>query len=128
MNEDRVYTDKQRAFLECLFDNECKGNISAAKVKAGYSESTPNKMITDALTDEIAEVTRKFIATATTESAYALFDILRSPARVGNREKMAAAKDLLDRAGLVKTEKVEVTTKEPVFILPAKKEECEDSK
>jgi hypothetical protein len=29
----------------------------------------------------------------------------------------------MDRAGFVKTEKVEVSTVEPVFILPAKKEE-----
>jgi hypothetical protein len=40
---------------------------------------------------------------------------------LGAKEKMAAAKDLMDRAGFTKTEKIEVSTKEPVFILPAKK-------
>jgi hypothetical protein len=34
---------------------------------------------------------------------------------------MLAAKDIMDRAGFVKTEKVEVTAKEAVFILPAKR-------
>jgi hypothetical protein len=33
---------------------------------------------------------------------------------------MMAAKDILDRAGFTKTEKVEVKTTEPLFILPSK--------
>jgi hypothetical protein len=33
---------------------------------------------------------------------------------------MAAAKDLLDRAGFVKTDKVEVKSDSPLFILPPK--------
>lgn len=123
---DRVLTDQQKAFLECLFDEECQGNIGKAKVKAGYSKGTANKLLTDSLAAEIEEATRKFIASSTTEAAYSLFKVLREPAKLGNREKMVAAKDLLDRGGLIKTEKVEVTTKNPLFILPAKKEDDEE--
>ena len=36
---------------------------------------------------------------------------------------MAAAKVLLDRAGFVKTEKVEVKSESPLFILPPKENE-----
>ena len=36
---------------------------------------------------------------------------------------MLAAKDILDRAGFTKTDKVEVKTSEPLFILPAKEDE-----
>jgi hypothetical protein len=36
---------------------------------------------------------------------------------------MLAAKDILDRAGFTKTDKVEVKASEPLFILPAKEDE-----
>jgi hypothetical protein len=39
------------------------------------------------------------------------------------KEKMAAAKDILDRAGFKATDKVEVKSETPLFILPAKKDE-----
>ena len=41
---------------------------------------------------------------------------------VGNKEKIAVAKDFLDRAGFVKTDKIEVKAESPLFILPAKNE------
>ena len=40
------------------------------------------------------------------------------------KEKMAAAKDFLDRAGFVKTDKVEVKSESPLFILPPKENEA----
>jgi hypothetical protein len=36
---------------------------------------------------------------------------------------MTAAKDILDRGGFVKTDKVEVSSTSPLFILPAKNED-----
>ena len=36
---------------------------------------------------------------------------------------MMAAKDILDRGGFVKTDKVEVSSSSPLFILPPKKDE-----
>lgn len=36
---------------------------------------------------------------------------------------MIAAKDILDRGGFVKTDKVEVTAASPLFILPPKNDE-----
>jgi hypothetical protein len=71
--------------------------------------------------DEIAEITRKFIAQSSTKAAYTMFKVMGDTDMLGAKERMAAAKDLMDRAGFVKTEKVEVSTSEPVFILPAKK-------
>ena len=41
------------------------------------------------------------------------------------KEKMNAAKDLLDRAGLVKTDKVQVESTGGVVVLPAKENEDE---
>ena len=50
-----------------------------------------------------------------------MYKVMGDVDMLGAKEKMAAAKDLMDRAGFTKTEKIEVSTKEPVFILPAKK-------
>jgi len=49
--------------------------------------------------------------------------VMQDPADLGVKEKMAAAKDLLDRAGFTKTEKVEVKSSDPLFILPAKEKD-----
>ena len=52
-----------------------------------------------------------------------MMQVMTNPTDLGNKEKMAAAKDFLDRAGFVKTEKVEVKAENPVFILPPKNNE-----
>jgi hypothetical protein len=48
------------------------------------------------------------------------------PTELGLRDKLNAAKDLLDRVGLVKTEKVQVETTNGLMILPPKAVEQED--
>ena len=51
----------------------------------------------------------------------ALVDALSDPTELGIKEKMAAAKDLLDRAGLGKVDKVDVTSNGGgIFYLPPK--------
>jgi hypothetical protein len=50
------------------------------------------------------------------------------PTELGLREKLSAAKDLLDRVGLVKTEKVQVEAGNGLMILPPKeKDEPEEA-
>jgi len=49
-----------------------------------------------------------------------MFSVMADPTDLGVKEKMLAAKDILDRAGFTKTDKVEVKTSEPLFILPSK--------
>jgi len=48
--------------------------------------------------------------------------VMDSPTDLGNKEKMVAAKDILDRGGFKATDKVEVTSSSPLFILPPKDE------
>jgi hypothetical protein len=45
---------------------------------------------------------------------------------MGLKEKLSAAKDMLDRAGHVKTDKVQVEAMNGVMILPAKDRSEED--
>lgn len=116
----RELTEKQQLFLDVLFEG-AEGDPLLAKKMAGYSDNVSTSSVTASLVDEIAELTRKFIAQSSTKAAYTMFSVMGSKDMLGAKERMAAAKDLMDRAGFVKTEKVEIATTEPVFILPAKK-------
>ena len=118
----RALTEKQQAFLNVLFE-EAKGDPVAAKKLAGYADSVPSTQIVNSLVDEIADLTKKFIAQSSTKAAYTMFSVMADPTDLGVKEKMLAAKDILDRAGFTKTDKVEVKTSEPLFILPAKENE-----
>jgi len=118
----RALTEKQELFLAVLFD-EAEGDPLKAKRLAGYSENVPTSSVTASMSDEIFDLTRKFIAQSSTKAAFTMYKVMGDKDMLGAKEKMAAAKDLMDRAGFAKTEKVEITAKEAVFILPAKKTE-----
>ena len=118
----RQLTEKQQKFLDVLFEEE-RGNPVTAKKLAGYSENNPTSAITSSLQEEIADLTKKFIASSATKAAYSLAQVIDNPTDLGNKEKMIAAKDILDRGGFTKTDKVEVTSASPLFILPPKEHE-----
>ena len=118
----RQLTEKQQKFLDVLFE-EAKGNPVTAKKLAGYSENNPTSAITSSLQEEIADLTKKFIASSATKAAYSLAQVIDNPTDLGNKEKMMAAKDILDRGGFTKTDKIEVTSASPLFILPPKEHE-----
>jgi hypothetical protein len=118
----RQLTEKQQKFLDVLFE-EAKGNPVTAKKLAGYSENNSTSSITASLQEEIADLTKKFIASSATKAAYSLSQVIDNPTDLGNKEKMIAAKDILDRGGFTKTDKVEVTSSSPLFILPPKEHE-----
>ena len=120
----RNLTEKQQKFLDDLFE-EAEGNPVTAKKLAGYSENNSTSAITSSLQEEIADLTKKFISSSATKAAYSMHQIMHNPTDLGNKEKMMAAKDILDRGGFVKTDKVEVTSSSPLFILPPKHNEDE---
>tara|TARA_R110000744_G_scaffold95006_2_gene183706 strand:- start:290 stop:664 length:375 start_codon:yes stop_codon:yes gene_type:complete len=121
----RALTEMQEKFLDVLFE-EAEGDPLKAKKLAGYSANVSTSSITASMAEEIYELTRKFIAQSSTKAAFTMYKVMGDVDMLGAKEKMAAAKDLMDRAGFTKTEKIEVSTKEPVFILPSKKLESED--
>ncbi len=87
---------------------------------AGYSDTTSTTFIVESLKDEITDKTRSYFARTAPKAAMAMVGALYDPTELGIRDKMTAAKDLLDRAGLGKVERVDVTTGGGVFYLPAK--------
>lgn len=117
----RKLTEKQQLFLEVLFE-EAKGDATQARKLAGYSETVSTSSVVNSLQDEILERTKKFISTTATKAAFSMRQIMDSPTDLGNKEKMAAAKDILDRGGFKPSDKVEVAANSPLFILPPKNE------
>ncbi len=116
----RQLNEKQQRFLEVLFD-EAGGDVVLAKKLAGYSDTTTTRSVVENLKDEIADATRSHFARTAPKAVMALVSALNDPTELGIRDKMAAAKDLLDRAGLGKVDKVDVSSSSGgVFILPSK--------
>lgn len=113
-------TDKQKLLLEHLFDSDVKGDLRKAMRKAGYSDNTPFRDVLDYIGEDIEKAVRSFIARSAAKAAFEVTDILDEPVALGNKNKIVAAKDILDRAGFNKTDKVEVIAESPLFILPPK--------
>ena len=115
----RTLTERQKKLLDVLFD-EADGDIVAAKKIAGYSDNTPTSEIVASLKEEIMDATHMYMARNAPKAAMSMVGALYDPTELGIRDKMAAAKELLDRTGLVKTEKMQVETKGGVMLMPAK--------
>ena len=114
----RELTERQQKFLAVLMDEG--GDIGTAKLMAGYSANTTNTEITNSLKEEIIDVTHSYLARNVPKAAMAMVGALYDPTELGIRDKMAAAKELLDRTGLVKTEKLQVEAKGGVMLMPPK--------
>jgi hypothetical protein len=115
----RNLTEMQQRFLDVLFE-EAQGDFVKAKKLAGYSDNVSTKLVVEALEDEIAELTKKFITRVGVKAAYSMFEVMTDPVALGNKEKMAAAKDLLDRSGFKAKDEVKIESDTPLFILPSK--------
>mgnify|MGYP003110407378 FL=1 len=118
----RELTDKQQKFLQVLFD-EANGDVPLAKKLAGYAEGTSTTDIVTGLKEEILEATQIYMARNAPQAAVALAGGMLDPTQLGIRDKLSAAKELLDRTGLVKTEKMQVESTGGVMLMPPKKQE-----
>ena len=61
-----------------------------------------------------------YMARNAPKAAMAMVGALYDPTELGIRDKMVAAKELLDRTGLVKTEKMHVEASGGVMLMPPK--------
>lgn len=117
----RTLTDQQKLFLEVLFD-QAGGDVVKAKRMAGYSETYPTSAVLRTLEEEIIAATKLFLSRSGPKAAIAISGVIDDPTQLGVKEKIMAAKDILDRIGVSKTENVNVSGHGIVF-LPAKKGE-----
>ena len=113
-------TDKQAAFLEALL-GEARGNIRLAMDMAGYSKSTKTSEVVGPLKEEFTERAGMMLAMNAPKAAFGIVDVLDDPSALGARNAISAAREVLDRTGLVKKEQVEVSGNSGgIFILPPK--------
>ena len=115
----RQLNERQQKFLDVLFE-EAGGDVVAAKKLAGYAEGTSTTEIIRGLKEEILEATQMYMARNAPKAAMAMTGALYDPTELGIRDKMSAAKELLDRTGLVKTEKMQVEASGGVMLMPPK--------
>lgn len=121
--KEKKLTEKQEAFLEALV-TDAKGNIREAMKMAGYASTTKTAEVVSALREEIIEKASMVLAMNAPKAAFGIVGVLDDPSAMGARNSVAAAREILDRTGLVKKEQVEVKGPEnALFILPPKKTE-----
>ena len=115
----RELTTKQKTFLQVLFD-EADGDYIKAKQIAGYSTTTTAAEVLRSVKDEVVELTKEYLAMNAPRAARAMVNVLERPSELGNQHRLNAAKELLDRIGIHKTDKVEVSTPNGIMLLPPK--------
>lgn len=118
-------TEKQQKFLDVLFE-EANGDIHLAKNLAGYSQGSSASAVISGIKDEIVDATKLYMARNAPQAAIAVVSGIVDPTQLGIKEKLNAAKDLLDRSGIIKSEKIQVHSTGGVMILPPKEKIEED--
>lgn len=115
-------TERQEALVNAL-TGEAKGDIRAAMDMAGYSKNTNVREAIAPIKDEVIEAATLMVAMYAPKAAAGLTGVITDPSALGARNIVSAAKEVLDRAGVVKKETLEVKGAEGgIFILPPKQE------
>jgi hypothetical protein len=102
-------TEQQEKFLNALF-GEAQGNFREAMNIAGYASTEYPARLIRQMKNEIIERAEYMLAANAPKAVLSMSGILDDPSALGNRDRLAAAKEILDRAGIVKTEKIEHKT------------------
>ena len=125
----RSLTDTQEKFLDALF-GEARGNPKKAGELAGYSEHSYPKVVRN-LKQEIISRAENYLATHSAKAASKMVDMLDEDGTTPHANiRMEAAKQILDRIGIVKKDQLDINMKalHGIFILPAKDKLDEDQK
>jgi len=121
--QNKNLTDTQEKFLDALF-GEAQGNPRRAGELAGYSEHSYPKVLRN-LKDEIVKRAENYLAIHSAKAATKMVNMLDEDGTTPHASiRMEAAKQILDRIGLVKKDQLDVNmnVKHGIFILPAKNE------
>lgn len=114
-------TEKQESFLENLF-GQARGNPREAAKLAGYDENGYQKVV-KSLKQEIIERAEGVLATHSPKAVMGMVNALDDDGSIpGANTRLEAAKQILDRVGISKTERIDVNAKvqHGIFILPPK--------
>ena len=122
LDNKRKLTEQQQTFLSTLATS-AKGDINKALNIAGYKETSYYNVI-QSLKDEIIDVATKILAKSAPQASQKLVEILNSDDPIPQvNAKLQAAQTLLDRVGVSKRDKLDVThtATSGIFLLPEKK-------
>ncbi len=114
-------TEKQKTFLSVLF-GEANGDPRTAAEIAGYAPTSYPKVV-QGLRDQIIERAETVLAAHSPKAALSIANAIDDDGSIpGASIRMEAAKQILDRVGVVKKEKLDINAKvaHGIFILPAK--------
>ena len=116
----KKYTPKQKKFLVNLVNQDMKDPKRAAQ-DAGYGKNYWS--VISALKEDMKEIAESMLIGASPEAALTITDILTSPTPLpGAGTKLAAAREILDRTGIVKPDKHQHEHKVSggIFLMPVK--------
>jgi hypothetical protein len=116
----KVITPEHKKFLSSML--ETGGNATKSAELAGFSKNYAYDLV-EGLREELINQAESVLALHATRAAFALADGLdHESEKPLNAVRIECAKQVLDRVGIVKKEKIEVSAAEntPLFILPAK--------
>ena len=117
----RNLTDTQEKFLDALF-GEAQANPKKAGELAGYSEHSYPKVLRN-LKQEIVSRAENYLAVHSARAATKMVNMLDEDGTTPHANiRLEAAKQILDRIGVVKKDSLDINMKAAhgIFILPAK--------
>lgn len=118
----RNFTPKQKKFLKLFAENDFQ-DAKAIADKAGYKGGY--WQLINSLKDEIKMISENILLAAAPEAAASLVGVMNADKPVPNAQnRLAAAKEVLDRSGVVKVDKqqVDIGVSGGLFLLPVKHE------
>ena len=119
--QERSLTNSQEKFLDVLF-GEARGDPRKAGELAGYSDHSYPKVLRN-LKSEIVSRAENYLAAHSAKAATKMVDMLDEDGTTPHANiRLEAAKQILDRIGIIKKEQIDINMKamHGIFILPAK--------
>ena len=117
--KDRTLTEKQESFLSHLV--ETQGDFKKSAELAGYYGN--HYQVLQSLKEEVVDLASNVLAREAPLAAFKIIEVMRSDKPIPQANyKLQAAQTILDRVGLGKSDRLDVThnVQGGLFILPAK--------
>lgn len=121
---EKQLTDKQEKLFELLNKPEYIKNPRAALDLAGYSKNSEVADVLEGLKDVLLKSAESTLLLHVLGCIESIIEVRDNPFATGAKAKLDAATQILDRAGLIKKDKLEIEHKVPsgILILPQKKD------
>lgn len=122
MTNNKELSQQQQVFIDALFDGTSFRNPLDAKRLAGYADDYPVVKIVAEVSEQLIRNYDNALLLAAGKAVLGLVEVMDNPLEPGNKIRLQAIAEILDRAGVVKKDKTEVAPVQQhfMFVLPAK--------